>query len=303
MVNWLKQISVPATTTTDIFAGDVMNWIIQYHDDIDLAAGDPNGIVSIATETRFTSSKFVMWDFNKDHFITITSPNYAENKTLNLPSTMATTDEIVLEDTGAQLTNKTIPVNLNALNHSTTNAAGDILKGNGTSLQILPRGSANQVLAVNAGGTDIAWAAAAGDVLLNANQTLTTKTINATNNTITDTSIALGDLFASNGTKFVRRPKGTGLQVLRTNSGATDIEWATLDNERVGKSTASGNASTTVFNIAHGVGANPTYAFVNCSSLVNTFTYVTNSTNIVVTFTTAPPTGTNNVIIYWRVVA
>ena len=113
----------------------------------------------------------------------------------------------------------------------------------------------------------------------------------------------LGDLFASNGTKFVRRPKGTALQVLRTNSGASDIEWATLDNERVGKSVASGNASTTIFNIAHGVGANPTYAFVQCSSLTNTFTYVTNATNIVVTFTTAPPTGTNNVIIYWRVVA
>ena len=156
MVNWLKQISIPATTTSDIFAGDVMNWIIQYHDDTDLAAGDPNGIVSIATETRFTSSKLAMWDLNKDHVVTIASPNYAESKIINLPSTLATSDEFVFEDAGAQLTQKTIPVNLNVLNHSTTNAAGDILKGNGTSLQILPRGSNGQVLTST--GSDVAWA-------------------------------------------------------------------------------------------------------------------------------------------------
>lgn len=58
-------------------------------------------------------------------------------------------------------------------------------------------------------------------------QTLTNKTINATNNTITDTSTALGDLLKSNGTKFVRLAKGTGLQYLRTNAGATDLEWGT----------------------------------------------------------------------------
>jgi hypothetical protein len=134
--------------------------------------------------------------------------------------------------------------------------------------------------------------------------TLTNKTVNATNNTITDTSTATGDLLVSNGTKFVRRAKGTGLQYLRTNSGATDLEWGTLDSEKVGKSTASGNGSTTIFNIPHGLGSNPTYAYVDCSSIVNTYTYTTDATNIVVTFTpTAPPSGTNNVVIYWRVVA
>ena len=100
--------------------------------------------------------------------------------------------------------------------------------------------------------------------------------------------------------------KGTGLQILRTNSGATDIEWATLDNERVGKSTASGNASTTIFNIAHGLGSKPTYAFISVAqsgSTNITKSYTTDATNIVVTFSSAPTSGTNNVIIYWRVVA
>ena len=59
-------------------------------------------------------------------------------------------------------------------------------------------------------------------------QTVTNKTINATNNTITDTSTALGDLMVSNGSKFVRKARGTANQLLRTNAGGTDIEWATV---------------------------------------------------------------------------
>lgn len=56
--------------------------------------------------------------------------------------------------------------------------------------------------------------------------TLTGKTLNATNNSITDTSIATGDLLKSNGTKFVRFAKGSALQVLRVNAGGTDLEFA-----------------------------------------------------------------------------
>ncbi len=59
--------------------------------------------------------------------------------------------------------------------------------------------------------------------------TLTNKTINATNNTLTDNALALGDLLKSNGSSFVRFARGTSLQVLRTNSGATDLEWATVN--------------------------------------------------------------------------
>lgn len=58
-------------------------------------------------------------------------------------------------------------------------------------------------------------------------QTLTNKTLNTTDNTITATSQALGDLLKNDGSKFVRFAKGSGLQVLRTNTGATDLEWVT----------------------------------------------------------------------------
>ena len=122
-------------------------------------------------------------------------------------------------------------------------------------------------------------------------QTLTNKTVNATNDTVTDTSTAAGDILKSNGTKFVRMARGTGLQVLRTNSGATDLEYASLDSERTGKAVASGNGSTTSFNIAHGLGATPGYAFVDCSSHAIARTWTMDGTNITVVFSSATIMG------------
>jgi hypothetical protein len=56
-------------------------------------------------------------------------------------------------------------------------------------------------------------------------QTLTNKTLDAANNSLTVTSGAAGDLLVHNGTKFVRLPKGAALQVLRVNAGATGLEF------------------------------------------------------------------------------
>jgi hypothetical protein len=88
---------------------------------------------------------------------------------------------------------------------------------------------------------DLSWSPSASNktlILPNANDTLvaqgttdilTNKTINASNNTITDTATAVGDILRSNGTNFVRFARGASLQVLRTNVGATDLEWATVN--------------------------------------------------------------------------
>lgn len=76
-------------------------------------------------------------------------------------------------------------------------------------------------------------------------QILTNKTINATDNTITDTSQALGDILKNNGSKFVRFPRGTSLQVLRVNAGATDLEYATI---------AAGGEINTSSNVGTGAG-------------------------------------------------
>lgn len=52
--------------------------------------------------------------------------------------------------------------------------------------------------------------------------TVTSLTINATNNTITDTSIASGDILLSNGTKFVRKAKGSNGTFLGVSGGVVD---------------------------------------------------------------------------------
>jgi hypothetical protein len=86
-------------------------------------------------------------------------------------------------------------------------------------------------------------------------QTVTNKTINLTNNTVTDTSMATGDLVKSNGTRFVRFARGTAYYVLRNNSGGTDLEWALLDlaNSVTGTLPVSkGGTGATSFN-AYGV--------------------------------------------------
>jgi len=78
--------------------------------------------------------------------------------------------------------------------------------------------------------------------------TLTNKTINATNNTITDSGTAAGDLLKSNGTKFARFGRGTALQILRTNSGATDLEWITAVSMLSGAGPTITNSSSGTIN-------------------------------------------------------
>jgi hypothetical protein len=164
------------------------------------------------------------------------------------------------------------------------------------------------------GSATLTLPSAATDTLVGrlSTDTLTNKTINSASNTvtvnassatITDTSIATGDILKSNGTKFVRLARGSANAVLSVNSGGTDLAWASLDSENVGTATASGDGTTKIFNVAHSIGAIPSVAFIQCSSFSTAFTYTTTSTNIVVTFVTAPTSGTNNVIFNWSAIA
>lgn len=125
MVNWLKQIQYPSTTSTDVFAGDVINWIIQYHDDVDLAAGDPSGIATIFTETVYNSGKLKFYDSDTSHKIAITTPNYVEDKTVTFPSTLSTSDTLVLQTTAQTLTNKTIDYSANTITNLPAGTQGD----------------------------------------------------------------------------------------------------------------------------------------------------------------------------------
>jgi hypothetical protein len=92
-------------------------------------------------------------------------------------------------------------------------AAGDLAVGSGSNTAVrLARGSALQVLRVNAGGTDLEYAtpssggAIATDVIWD----------------------AVGDLAVGSGANTaVRLARGSALQVLRVNAGGTDLEYAT----------------------------------------------------------------------------
>lgn len=54
---------------------------------------------------------------------------------------------------------------------------------------------------------------------------------------LSGTAFALGDLLVGDGTKLIRRAKGSALQVLRVNAGGTDLEFATLSTSITGSDT------------------------------------------------------------------
>jgi hypothetical protein len=125
-------------------------------------------------------------------------------------------------------------------------AVGDLPVGTGPNTATrLPMGVANQVLAVNSGGTNLQWStpASAGSMATD---------------TLWD---AAGDLAVGTGANTgTRLPLGTALQTLRVNSGATGVEWAattagvTVQEEGVSLSTAG----TTLNFVGTGVTASGT---------------------------------------------
>jgi hypothetical protein len=83
--------------------------------------------------------------------------------------------------------NKTIPVDLNTIKHSTTNAAGDILKGDATKMQRFARGAQFTVLQATSG--DLTYALV-GDSNI---ATHTTTKISTTNKALLNNKIIYGD--------------------------------------------------------------------------------------------------------------
>lgn len=82
------------------------------------------------------------------------------NRVVTMPL-LAGNDTLVCEAFAQTLTNKTVVLASNTIT-DTSAATGDVMRHNGTKFVRLARGTANQVLAVNGGGTDIAWATAPG---------------------------------------------------------------------------------------------------------------------------------------------
>lgn len=75
--------------------------------------------------------------------------------------------------------------------------------------------------------------------------TLLNKTINTDQNTIKDSATNnAGDILVSDGTKFVRKARGTARQILEINAAGNDAEWVDKPWELLGSVTLSGPASS-----------------------------------------------------------
>ena len=100
-------------------------------------------------------------------------------------------------------------------------SAGDVLYATGaTTLAKLAKGTAEQVLAMNAGATAPDWGSVDLTVL---------PTITVAKGGTNIASFTAGDiLYATGSTTLAKLAKGTGSQTLKMNAGATAPEWATV---------------------------------------------------------------------------
>ena len=91
--------------------------------------------------------------------------------------------------------------------------------------------------------------------------------------------------------------------VLNTGSGNKFIDNINYKTYNSGVATFSGDGSTTEFKIEHGLVSTPSkYSVVPLSSdaMSYSFTVTVNSTHIIITYDTAPPSGTDNLKFYWE---
>jgi hypothetical protein len=125
------------------------------------AMTDESGTGSLVFGTAPTFKTSIILNNPANTFKYTISPGaIAADRIISFPAIVAD-DSFIFAAAGQTLTNKTIVAASNTIT-DTSATTGDILRHNGTKFVRLARGSANQVLAVNAGGTDIAWAAAGG---------------------------------------------------------------------------------------------------------------------------------------------
>jgi hypothetical protein len=143
----LKQTGLPANPPTDhvLIYPDSSTGRLMAHKSSGTRVELENIITTLQdlTDTQFTNLT------NGDSF----KWNAATSKWINAPFPTG-----VWNPTGTEtLQNKTASVNLNIINHSTTNNIGDLLANTGTKFDRFARGSALQLLRVNSAGTGIEW--------------------------------------------------------------------------------------------------------------------------------------------------
>lgn len=122
-----------------------------------MAAGGANDF-GTALQTFRSSNLALRNPANSANYIFVASAIVAD-RLVTLPL-LTGNDTMMMLNFAQTPINKTIEINNNTIKHSTTNAQGDIYKYDATSGKLIrvARGTASQVLAVKADGTDIEWA-------------------------------------------------------------------------------------------------------------------------------------------------
>jgi hypothetical protein len=229
--NGTKFVRLPAGTSVQFLRGDGI-WATAPGQ----GGGEANTMINIGTAgigvyKQKTGMEFEMKKINGTSGITVT-----DNTTDNQIDLSVDTAGILLQNLGGTLTV--------AKGGTGATTLTGILKGNGTSAFTAVTAPTGDIL----GTTD--------------SQVVTNKTYNTTDNTLTATSMAVGDILKCNGTKFVRLGRGTANQVLKVKSDGTDVEWAADATGGAG----SGNSTTLTKNTS-------TVSIANTSSETDLLNY------------------------------
>ena len=114
-------INSPKETTGTTFGGDVMNKVMQWFSGYNIAATDSTNKPSIATETRFYSGKFILFDYDFTNEIKFFTPQLTNNVSISFPDNLSISalNEITFNLVPQIIQNKTI----DATNNSISNIA------------------------------------------------------------------------------------------------------------------------------------------------------------------------------------
>ena len=233
-----------------------------------------------AFNQTFPTSRLLLGDSDASHAYIFAGSNLTANRTVTWP--LLTGDDTAVTEAFAQnLTNKTLMgMKWRAVAAKTT----DVTAADDELIVPVDASSANRTLTLPAasGRTGKVYVVQKSDSSTN---TVTvdpnsTETVNGASTFVLTQQYQAVTLW-SDGSNWFTQPNST---------------------ERTGKATANGNGSQTAFTISHGLGSTPSNCFVDCSSHAIARTWTVDSTTITVTFSSAPSSGTNNVIIYWRAV-
>lgn len=115
---FLTKINAPGTTTLTKFAGDTMNRLADWSNNIDVASGDVSKRPIINTQTIFQQSKLALYDSDDSNvFQFSTAANLVADKTINIPTFAASSDDMVLATAVQTLTGKIIDANSNTISN------------------------------------------------------------------------------------------------------------------------------------------------------------------------------------------